>query len=320
MKIAVFGEGGIANRVSRDLFDSGIDVVRFPGAFELTPELNDCALAVCTDGLDATALLAAAAGCIDRGIPVVARCQTEEGWEALGAIRPEAGEADLPVLGCVGWSPGISNLMARAGYEILDDPRQIRVSWIVPGSGTRSALRRVQQSVSGTAVSFEGGAWIRSAAGEFEEQVFFPEPLGWQVVRLASGIEPMTLPSALPGVERIVVKGGIAGFGSDWAFRKAGGVLGRWAARLPSRGGGWSGLRVDVTGHSSDGSRTVTFGLLDLIPNLEAVPLVTCALMILDGEIKGSGLFAPEEVIEPGRFFERIAERGLRVAKLDRTL
>ena len=41
------------------------------------------------------------------------------------------------------------------------------------------------------------------------------------------------------------------------------------------------------------------------------VPPSIVAQMIAAGEVKGPGMFAPEEAVDADRFFERIAERGV---------
>jgi saccharopine dehydrogenase-like NADP-dependent oxidoreductase len=75
-------------------------------------------------------------------------------------------------------------------------------------------------------------------------------------------------------------------------------------------------MRVDIEGVSGNKQRTETFGVMDQFANLVSAPLVTGALMVARGEIKGAGVVPAEAVISPSEFLPALAERGVRVARL----
>jgi hypothetical protein len=56
--------------------------------------------------------------------------------------------------------------------------------------------------------------------------------------------------------------------------------------------------------------------VVDHLSNLATVPLVCGALEILAGKVP-TGVVVPERAFDPGAFLEKVAERGIRVARLD---
>jgi hypothetical protein len=100
------------------------------------------------------------------------------------------------------------------------------------------------------------------------------------------------------------------------------GVLTRGVASglTPSepRAAGWSSLRVDVTGRAGTQTRTVTFGIVDRLANLESAPMLVAALLVGGGEVHAHGVVAPEVAFAPARFLAMLGERGVRVATLER--
>ena len=89
-------------------------------------------------------------------------------------------------------------------------------------------------------------------------------------------------------------------------FRRPRGVFRR------SRGG-WAAIRIDAIG-----ARTVTFGVLDLLSNLMTAPLLVSAALAGNRGINGVGVIPAEKAYDPGQFFEKLASRGVRVARLAR--
>ncbi len=76
--------------------------------------------------------------------------------------------------------------------------------------------------------------------------------------------------------------------------------------------------RVDLHGTSAGTERDVTFGVLDHPANLSVAPIEAAVLMLAGGEIKGIGVIPPEQAVDPAAFFPKLAELGVRVARLDR--
>ncbi|MGH2717383.1 MAG: hypothetical protein ACRDJU_02235 [Actinomycetota bacterium] len=258
--------------------------------------------------------------------------------------------ADEPVVIGMSWSPGLSNLLVRAAAERLDAIRSVRVAWSTSRNDEGAdGLGRLIAGWSGDATVIKGGAPHRRSPGSGSEQVFFPEPVGWQRVHTVRGAE-VALAKLLPGLDSLVVEGGMGGASASTlaqmvarapaaqaapvaalgkaaeghpasSTRRRLGILTRAPAlglgpfaRRPS---GWSALRIDVTGRSGGATRTLTYGVVDHLANLEAVPLVAAALLLGREAVAGRGVMAPEAAFAPGPFLAQLAEFGIRVAHLE---
>ena len=281
----------------------------------------------------------AAAAAIEAKVPYISACELAPAVEAILEFDEQAHESGSLVVAGFGWSPGVTNLLARSGAEELDEVRSIRVAWTSSaiGEGTDAAILRAVRSFSGSVAVFEEGGWHRRPGGGDGETVFFPEPLGWRRVHLCSGAEVLTLPRSLPGVDSVVVKAGVSEVVADRLARGLSNLFPLGPSRrrerlaavvrplLPAagrlRGSGartWAAARVDVRGVAAGAERVMTFGVLDQPGNLAVAPVEAAALMLAGGEIKGIGVLAPEQAVDPAAFFRKLAGLGVRVARLDR--
>jgi saccharopine dehydrogenase-like NADP-dependent oxidoreductase len=290
-------------------------------------------------GSDTDLEVLVASGAIEAKVPYMSACEMAPAVEALLGLDEAAQEAGSIVVPGFGWTPGVTNLLARLGAEALDEVRSIRVAWMSSaiGEGTEATTLRAVRSFSGSVAVFEDGGWHRKPGGTGDETVFFPEPLGWRKVHLCSGAEVLTLPRSIPGVRNVVVMAGVSEVVADRLARGLSGLFPLAPSRrrerlaaltrplLPAagrlRGSGartWAAARVDVRG-IRDGTETVrTFGVLDQPANLAVAPLEAAALMLATGEIKGRGVLPPEQSIDPAAFFPRLGALGVRVARLER--
>lgn len=297
----------------------------------------DAALGFVGSDVEMETLTASAA--IEARVPYISACELAPAVEALLGLDEQAHEAGSLVIPGFGWSPGVTNLLARWAADGLDEVRSVQVAWTTSaiGEGTGTTTMRAVRSFSGSVPVFEDGGWHRKPGGGESETLFFPEPIGWRRVHLCSGPEVLTLPRSLPGVERVVVKAGVSEMVADRLARGLSGLFPLAPSRrrermaavarplLPAagrvRGSGartWAAARVDVHGTVAGSERVVTFGVLDQPANLAVAPIEAAALMLAGGEIKGIGVLAPEQAVDPAAFFPKLAELGVRVARLDR--
>ncbi|MGH2704056.1 MAG: hypothetical protein ACRDJ4_02870 [Actinomycetota bacterium] len=358
MRVAVVGGSPIGRRVARDLAERpGVDQVVIAGIraegsppavsgkvriesqapTQLAEVLRECDAALgCFDG-DASAELGAVREAITAGATYVSDCSNPDVLEEILLRDGEARAAGARIVAGLSISPGISSLLAAAAAARLAEVRSVRIAWKVElaGADSEPAWNAAARSLMGYAPAFEAGAWHREPAGGAEEEVFLPDPLGWQRVRRARGAEILTLPKHLPALERVTVKGrlgeGVADRvvaatarrgdptpGTiDGAVRVARMLAQRLRTPAPAR---WSALRVDVAGPGEDGTaRDASFAVLDQLTNLASAPLVAGALLAGSGEITATGCLPPEASIPPRGFFALLAELGVRVATLERT-
>ena len=280
-------------------------------------------------------------------VPYVTACEDPDIVAAILARGSARAGAATPSVAGMSWTPGLSNLLARAALERLEHVQSLRIAWCTSRNDEGSdGLERVLVGWSGVAEIVEDGALAHHEPGAWAERVFFPEPVGWQRVHLVRGAEVHTLPQRYPGLHSLTIKGGMAGAsaaalahvvarassGEPDAVRAsagpAGGVtrlkLGTLTRGIASglgpfsaRPTGWSSLRVDATGRSGGATRVTTFGVVDHLANLEAGPLVVAALRLGAGQVSQCGAVAPEAAFEPVAFLRELGERGVRVARLE---
>lgn len=272
---------------------------------------------------------------ISAGVPYISACDTPEAFQALGELRSRATAAGALVLAGMSWSPGLTNLMAMRGAAALDESKRVRVAWVGSshGAGRQEIIKWAMGALNGVAMIFEGNTWVLEEAGGREEDVFFPEPVGWRRVHLCAAPEAMSLPSTLAGVQHVVVKGALAEVTADQMVRgvarysRSGSTssLVRWAEAVarafPGPGSPahpWSALRVDVTGTKDGSEQTITYGIADQLPNLIVAPLSVAALTIGERMDGVTGVVSPETVFDPRQFFGYLGERGVRLAALHR--
>lgn len=275
---------------------------------------------------------------IEAHVPYISSSDSPEDFQALWELRNRAAEAQSLIVTGMSWTPGITNLMAAAGAVALDETSAVRVAWVgsTAGVGAKEILRKAVNALNGVAMVFESDSWVLEEAGGRPEQVFFPEPIGWSQVHLCAAVETLSLPSTISGVQQVTVQAGLVepmtgqivrGVSSLGRYVPAGRLVG-WtsaAARVLPPGAGtgsvgqpWSGVRVDVTGLQKGSKLTVTYGLVDLLPNLMVAPLVVAALSVARSRDVLTGVIPPEVAFQPLDFFAGLSERGVRVAVLER--
>lgn len=271
---------------------------------------------------------------ISSGRPYLSPSSSPDVIEALLGLDSRAQAAGTLVVAGMGWSPGITNLMVKSAVGSMDSAADVRIGWIASPSGSlaQSALSRAYGLLTGEALIQENGNRHAVPAGERSERFFFPEPVGWRTLRLARAAEPVTLPSAFPGLHNVVVMGGLTDPLTENLVRSAGrmpavGPLGspgfsdkllKVAGRIRPNALPWSAVRVDVTGTRDGRKHTATLGLVDQLPNLLVAPLVVAVKMLSGSAGAVRGAVAPEAVFDPDDFFARLAYRGVRVAELER--
>ena len=271
---------------------------------------------------------------IGAGVPYLSPSSSPDVVEAILSLDNQARSAGALVVAGMGWSPGITNLMVKSAMAALDTATKVRIGWVASsvGSMSQAALSRALGLLTGEAFLQESGSRKPVRAGDSPEPIFFPEPVGWSTLRLARAAEPLTLPQAFPGLEDVVVKGGLTDAVVEGILRSSAKLpasgplasrgltdkLTRVAGRIRPSTQPWSAIRADVTGTKDGREKTLTFGLVDQLPNLLVAPLVV-AVQMLSGSQAASGARSPEAVFDPDDFFERLAYRGVRLAALQRT-
>jgi saccharopine dehydrogenase-like NADP-dependent oxidoreductase len=242
----------------------------------------------------------------------------------------------VTVLTGLGWTPGLSNLLARKAADQLDNITAIKIAWGSSASDSEgyAIILHTMHIFSGLVPSRLYGWSVDVPAGSGKEAILFPAPVGVVNCYHVGHPEPVTIPRFYPDVDTVTLKGGLSEQPlNDLAIllawlrlidtpvkRDVMGKLIQAFLPLLSRLGQpeepCSAVRVDVTGQSNEDERTLSLGASAQMKELTGLPLAIGALWLARGEIHMPGVVAPEACIEPDPFLDELERRGVRVHDL----
>jgi len=172
-------------------------------------------------------------------------------------------------------------------------------------------------------------------AGSEKRPVDFGPPMGAVRVYHVGHPEPVTLPRFLPQLRTVTLRGGLL----EGYLNTLGILIGRsgltrsetrrdrlvrllsWSTGLLRRIGALkapvSGAHVEVRGVKDGRPAAITYSTTGPMADLTALPLAVAALMIGRGQVQRKGVFAPEaeDGIDPDRFLDELAKRGITLRK-----
>ncbi len=361
MKIIVLGGAGdMARRAVRELAAepqvTGVTVADYnlPAAEALASQLGAKVTAVWVDANDHDCLVAAISGhdaaasgigpfykyeklvaraAIEAGVPYVSLCDDYDAAQAVLELDEEARAAGVTVLTGLGWTPGLSNVLARKGAAQFDVVDEINVAWGSSASDSEgyAVILHTMHIFTGLVPSFQKGRTIGVPAGTGKEVVLFPPPVGRVNCYHLGHPEPVTLPRFMSGLRTVTLKGGLSEqplnelaiwLGrlrlTDTPAKKD--VLGKiikaalpYLSKLGQAEEPCSAVRVDVGGWKDGEYRQVSYGAAAHMADLTGLPLAIGALMLARGQIQVPGVVAPEACVEPEPFLAELKKRGVAV-------
>lgn len=274
------------------------------------------------------------------GVDYVSICDDHDALQAVLPFDRTAAEQGRKILVGLGWTPGITNIFARKGYDELEDVETIRVYW-AGSAGDSEGLAVILHTLhifTGKVASFHDRQLIDVQAGSGKETAFFPAPLGKITVFHLGHPEPITLPRYLPGVREVTLKGGLAenylhslakmmvalGLTSTAGRKQKLGML--MKKLLPffptAKNRSLSGAKVEITGKRNGKKVRITYATVDRMRRLTGIPLSIGAFLLAQGKIKRRGVFGPEAegAIDPDVFLQELARRDIKVQRLETEL
>ncbi|MDW7685020.1 MAG: saccharopine dehydrogenase NADP-binding domain-containing protein [Bacillota bacterium] len=367
MKVVVLGGAGDMGSVAvRDLvFFSKAEKITIAdrnvkAAEKLAASLGDCRVSV--EKVDATShvdlmrvmrgytIVAGALGpfyrfelpivkaALDAGADYVSICDDHDAAEKVLQLDQAARKKGRKVLTGLGWTPGLSNLLARKGYDELDNVESIRIYW-AGSAGDSQGLAVILHTIhifTGMVTSYRGGRVVQVKAGSEKEVVQFPAPLGMVNTFHLGHPEPVTLPRYLDTLQDVTLKGGLAEnylnnlakavvilrlTGSDRKKQLLANILKKAMPLFPvDKEKSLSGIRVDITGIREGKKVIVSYAAVDHMSRLTGIPLSIGATMMAMGKVRRFGVFGPEAdgAVQPDDFLEELAHRQVKVERSER--
>ncbi len=276
---------------------------------------------------------------IEAGTGYVDICDDHDATERALSYSDMARSNKVTALIGMGWTPGITNVLARYGADKLDTVESIRIYWVgsIADSEGLAVTKHVFHVIQGTAPSYEARQWIDVNALSGNEDVTFPEPIGLQNTYYVGHPEPVTIPRYIKGVRDVTLKGtllpkDINKLGKFLVDTDAvstekklhavseflsgdlvvlSNIFGSKDKPLPV-----SGLRVDVRGTAAGRQKTYAWGAIDSMSRLTGIPASIGAQMMAKGMIQQTGVIPPEACIPPAPFIEELKKRDIEIEDL----
>lgn len=274
------------------------------------------------------------------GINYVSICDDHDAISAAIQLDQAARDKGCKVLTGMGWTPGLSNILARNGYDALEKTSSIRIYW-AGSAGDSTGFAVILHTIhifSRLVPSYQRGRTIQVKAGSSREVVEFLPPLNRINIFHLGHPEPVTIPLYLQDVEEVILKGGLVenhlnnltrllsslGLTNTSTKKQALGKL--MKALLPlfpiNKEKAISGIRVEVTGYRKQKKIRLVFAAVDNMRRLTGIPLSIGAQLMGKGEINRYGVFAPEAAgaIDPKTFLHELSFRDIKVESWEEEL
>ncbi|WP_456468708.1 saccharopine dehydrogenase NADP-binding domain-containing protein [Archaeoglobus sp.] len=300
---------------------------------------------------------------IEAGKPFVDVDDDYDATKSCLELSSEAEKAGVTAIIGLGATPGITNVLARYGYEKMDSVDAIDTYWawtsLDPTMGP-AIIAHYFHASDGMIPTYRDGKWIEVQALSDAEIVEFPEPLGCIEVYNVGHPEPVTIPRYLK-VNKVTNKGTVwpeimaeltkyfstLGFtslkklnigGVEIAVRD---IMVTLTEHIPEivptemivkitqetvqRFGDQFalygvGIATRVSGEVSGEKKELFYGIAEVSAvKATALPAALGAVMLAEGKIEKSGVYAPEGIIPTVEFLKRLSEH-IKIMEVEKTV
>jgi len=291
--------------------------------------------------------LAVTKACIEAGVNGIDVSATREQLE----LDSEAKSAGVKfVLGC-GATPGITNILARRGADMLDKVSEIQIAWAAfrctaPAPGLLHTTLWEFDPRTEDRVYYADGQFIKVPPFSGERVVEFAKPIGTQNVYYVPHPETITLPRFLPSLRKVEVRGTwpsetmrFLRFMNTFGFYRKEPVEVKGQSVVPydwmhdymmkcpeaKETSIWAyGLIVEVIGSSkrkkikhsfrTSHPRMDKWGGKSAYARNVGYPLSIGTQMLAKGQVNATGVIAPEAAFNPSEFIRELSKREIKVS------
>ncbi len=278
---------------------------------------------------------------IEAGRDYVDICDDYDATLGVVERENEIAKGKSRVLIGMGWTPGITNVLARAGYDSLDATTDINIGWsgsAADASGI-AVISHVFHAVTGDVPMYLDGKLEYVPARQFKREIDFPEPISRIETYFVGHPEPITIPRFLKGVNNVTLRGALVpewqnhlvsqfadvGLTEDKTVR-VGNVevtsrdflasfVHQTMGQFKSGGVEVSGFWVEVIGKKDGKKTTIEYSGADRMQKLTGWSASIGAQEISNNRGLKPGLYAPEGAINPESFTRELRKRNVSVKK-----
>lgn len=299
--------------------------------------MKDCAVAISYIGPFYRFEKPMASCAIEAGIPYVSIADDYDAFLDVLTLDDKAREANVKILTGFGNSPGLTQILARKGYNEVPSPFSIRVNWCAGSSESVGAsnLMHLFHIFNGTTLQWMDGHEVRVKTGDGRKWVDFPPPVGATWVYYTGHAESVTLPRNLPGLTEVTLHGGVKpnyivglikflsslGLFTTHARRAR---LAQWFHRIEglfsSPGLDKSVGRVEVFGKEGNTTLGKHFLYAGHIAEITSLPAYVAAKWMAAGRFDSvpGGVYSPERLLEqPDAFLDELKALGVEMTESD---
>lgn len=274
-----------------------------------------------------------AEACIEAKTDYVSIADDYDAFLKVLELDGAAKKAKVKILTGYGNSPGITQMLARKGYNSMDKCRRINVNWAAGSNEDVGAtnLMHLFHIFNGTTLQTLRGKETEVRTGEGRKMVEFPYPMGWLPVYYTGHAESVSLPRNLPGLEEATLHGGVQPpyiptlvktfakmglFTTHERRKRAANFFHRIEGIFASGGLDKSVGRIDVYGVDDNRAVHRYYTYIGHIAQLTAFPTVQAAWWLIQGKLKGKpgGVYSAERLLDkPDDFLTELIDRGLEI-------
>ncbi|MEM2024411.1 MAG: saccharopine dehydrogenase NADP-binding domain-containing protein [Candidatus Caldarchaeum sp.] len=265
---------------------------------------------------------------VKAGVNGVDICDDYDATEKILGLCQEALDKGVTFVTGLGWTPGLSNILAKKCCEMLGgEVDAVDIGWFGSAADSKglAVVMHLFHTITGDVPIYLNGRTEMVKAGTSPMFFEFPK-VGRLKLYYVGHPEPITIPRHLRVLERVAVRGCLV---PQWQnslgkmFVKMGLTsskerlerLSRFIHRIEDvfRAGGLelSGVKVVV----EKGVERVSYCSVGRMRKLTAAPAALGAYLILKGELDEKGVYPPEAVISPTPFLGRLEGVGVTAAK-----
>lgn len=148
---------------------------------------------------------------VNLGLNFVDICDDYDATERILSLDGEASRASILGLTGMGWTPGLSNILALHASRGLGEVESIDIYWVGSAADSRglAVVMHLFHSLIGKVPMFINGSLTYVDAGSGDVEVDFPKPIGRVKLYYTGHPEPLTIPRYIRVKGRVTVRGGL---------------------------------------------------------------------------------------------------------------